>query len=269
MIPADYIGLIPDLQAFSSERPAPKLRPIAALRHFLDVARDKDDTAAVFRVYNALPWKGLRACAERFATNERLRRIRADEAYLPAILDDHARLRRMPKGSLAHAYCDFMERENLSAKGLVAEYEKFSETATRYDDLGEWIDERTRDTHDLLHVLTGYGRDALGEACVLAFTYGQEPSLGNLFLAYPIGLTILTDGGWGAPVLRAIREGQRLGQGCRHLIEEPVLELLPLGVEEVRNRLGIGKPALYHKCHQIWRARDIDPYKLMAGPAPA
>ena len=265
MIPVDYIGLDPNLPAYSAARPPRRLHPIAALRHFIDVARDKDDTAAVFRVFDALPWQQLQSCAARFATDERLRRIRAEEPYLPAILDDHERLRRMPLGSLAHAYCDFMERENLSAAGLVAEYDKFSQTATRYDDLGEWIEDRARDTHDLLHVLTGYGRDALGEACVLAFTYGQEPSLGNLFLAYPIGLTLLTGGGWGAPVLRAIREGQLLGKGCQHLIEQSILELLPLRVDEVRARLGIGDAAQYKRCHQIWRARDIDPFALMAG----
>ncbi|WP_421837915.1 Coq4 family protein [Novosphingobium sp.] len=269
MIPADYIGLRPDLPVYSPARPAPRQRPIAALRHFADVARDKDDTAAVFRVFDALPWTGLRDCAERFAIDERLRRIRAEEPWLPAILDDHERLRRMPLGSLAHAYCDFMERENLSAHGLVEEYEKFAEPGLRHDDLAEWTQDRTRDTHDLLHVLTGYGRDALGEACVLAFTYGQEPSLGNLFIAYPVGLTILTGGGWGAPVLRAIREGQRLGRNCRHLIEESVLELLPLRVSEVRQRLGIGDTVLYNLCHQIWRSRNIDPYALMAGGAAA
>lgn len=269
MIPADYIGLQSDLQPYCANRPEPRLRPIAALRHFADVARDKDDTAAVFRVFDALPWKGLRSCAERFSQDERLRRIRQEEPYLPAILDDHERLRRMPLGSLAHAYCDFMERENLSAKGLVDEYERFSEAVPRFDDLAEWIQDRSRDTHDLLHVLTGYGRDALGEACVLAFSYGQEPSLGNLFLAYPIGLTILQQGGWGAPVLRAIREGQKLGRDCKHLIEIPVLEILPLRVEEVRQRLGIGKTTHYDRCHAIWRSRDIDPYALMAGPAAA
>lgn len=269
MIPADYIGLRPDLPVYSPARPAPRQRPIAALRHFADVARDKDDTAAVFRVFDALPWKELRGCAERFARDERLRRIRAEEPWLPAILDDHERLRQMPLGSLAHAYCDFMERENLSAQGLVDEYERFAEPGLRHDDLAEWVQDRTRDTHDLLHVLTGYGRDALGEACVLAFSYGQEPSLGNLFIAYPVGLTILTGGGWGAPVLRAIKEGQRLGRNCKHLIEESVLELLPLRVSEVRQRLGIGETVLYNRCHQIWRSRNIDPYALMAGEAAA
>lgn len=265
MIPADYFGLHADLITYNPRRPEPKLRPVAALQHFLDLAKDKDDTRAVFRIFEALPWKGLRACAHRFATDERLRRIRAEEPYLPAILDDHDRLRQMPLGSLAHAYCDFMERENLSAKGLVDEYEQSGHSTAQYGDLAAWLEDRTRDTHDLLHILTGYGRDALGEACVLAFSYGQEPSLGNLAIAYPVGLTILQKGGWGAPVLRAVNEGQQLGRSCRHVAEESILELLPLSLADARMRLGIGETRLYNKCHEIWQSRGIDPFALMAG----
>ena len=50
MIPVDYIGLDPNLPAYSAARPPRTLHPIAALRHFIDVARDKDDTAAVLRM---------------------------------------------------------------------------------------------------------------------------------------------------------------------------------------------------------------------------
>jgi ubiquinone biosynthesis protein COQ4 len=32
--------------------------------------------------------------------------------------------------------------------------------------------------HDIWHVLTGYRRDALGEACLVAFSYAQTRGLG-------------------------------------------------------------------------------------------
>jgi protein-L-isoaspartate O-methyltransferase len=31
--------------------------------------------------------------------------------------------------------------------------------------------ERSREMHDLLHIVTGYGRDSLGEACLTAFSF--------------------------------------------------------------------------------------------------
>ena len=94
----------------------------------------------------------------------------------------------------------------------------------------------------MLHIVSGYGRDALGEQCVLAFTYGQQPSPAHLFLGYM--------GGWelkkrvkrgGVPVFRAVREGQRLGQACPRLVECAIRDLLPLPLDEARRRLNIAR----------------------------
>ena len=53
---------------------------------------------------------------------------------LIALLDDHEALRTLPAGSLAHAYCDFMESEGLTAKGLVDEFDTFRDKRPRIDD---------------------------------------------------------------------------------------------------------------------------------------
>ena len=62
--------------------------------------------------------------------------------------------------------------EKITADGLVEasqenvppELENQSEELIAYG-------KRIRDQHDLWHVLTGYGRDTLGEVCLLWFTY--------------------------------------------------------------------------------------------------
>lgn len=267
MTDSQYIGFRDDLPAYSPARPVRRNRPLAAARHFMKVVADKEDTAAVFHVYGALPWKELPAVAERFTTDPRLIALRKAEPCLPAILDDHATLRKMPAGSLAQVYCDFMESEGLSAQGLVDEHNKFSDVIGRHDDVAEWIEDRSRDTHDLLHILTGYGRDALGEASVLAFTYGQEKSYGHLALAYPLGLTIMAEQGLKAPVLGAIREAQRNGMACKILVEQSILSLLPMPIDEVRRHLNVLPATKYQECHRIWRANDIDPYAVMAPKA--
>ena len=74
----------------------------------------------------------------------------------------------MPSGSLGRAYFDFVSEENLSAEGLV-EASKIRVTPPPADDV-TWFRERNREMHDLLHVVTGYGRDPLGEACLVAFS---------------------------------------------------------------------------------------------------
>jgi hypothetical protein len=41
---------------------------------------------------------------------------------------------------------------------------------------------RMRDAHDLTHILTGYGRDPLGELCLLAFMNRHSKNLGQLLI---------------------------------------------------------------------------------------
>ncbi|WDA40552.1 Coq4 family protein [Erythrobacter sp. BLCC-B19] len=250
------------------DRPAAKYRPMRAVRNFQKLMKDKEDTAAVFKIFESLPSKDFLPRIAAFALSERGEQLRASEAWLPDILDDHATLRKTPKGSLAHAYCDFMEAEGLSAAGLVAESDRAGRP--RFPDLVEWYINRSRDTHDLFHVLTGYGRDALGEASVLLFTHGQSPSQGHLLIGYAGAANIKKMvKGSKAPVMSAVREAHRIGKGAPPLIEQPIRQLLERPIDEVRAALRIPQPHQYRECHRIWQAEGIDPYDLLASSKPA
>lgn len=244
------------------------LRPSAqrdlrrALRHFRMLVADKEDTQQVFHIYDALPSKQYIPHARALTLSDRGEKLRQSEQFIPSILDDHAALRLLPKGSVAHAYCDFMEREGLTAAGLVAEADKMGRP--RYRDLIEWFGWRQRDIHDLIHVLTGYGRDALGEQCVLLFTHGQSPSQGHLLLGYAGAVNIRRAVRSRAPVLRAVQEARRMGRRCPPLVELSIRELLTLNLEEAREVMGIKEPGFYQRCHDIWRSAGIDPYNLLA-----
>jgi len=238
-------------------------RPLKAWDHFRELIKDKENTEEVFHIFESLPWKGVVPAARAYFASDKGRKVRASEPYLVPILDDHAALRRMPAGSVAHAYCDFMEREGLTAQGLIDEYAKFSAERPDYNDQLEWYYRRMRDTHDLLHVLTGYGRDALGEACVLAFTYSQQPAPANLFISYMAGLNIRKRGTTNAPILRAIREGQRLGKACPRIAEQSIRELLAMPLDEARAKLNITPAQFYHEVHKVWQDNGIDPYDLL------
>lgn len=246
------------------QRPMPGYRPVKAWHHFRELLKNKENTEEVFHIFEALPWKGVEAAARAYLGSEHGRKVRASEPYLVPILDDHAALRRLPAGTVAHAYCDFMEREGLTAQGLIDEFDKFRGDRPNFDDQLEWYFRRLRDTHDLLHVLTGYGRDALGEACVLAFTYSQQPSPAHLFIAYMAGLNIRKRTPSQAPVIRAIREGQGLGKACPRVAELSIRELLGTPLEGARVRLHITPPIRYAEAHRIWRESGFDPYDLLA-----
>lgn len=248
-------------------RPEPRFRPFKAFSHFRKLLKDKEDTEQVFHIFECLPRKGFVPEARAFVESPKGQRLMASEPYLPTILDDHDTLKQLPAGTVGRAYVDFMEREGLSAAGLVAESDKMRGGKPHYNDQLEWYGNRLRDTHDLLHVLTGYGRDALGEQCVLGFTYGQNRNLGNLFISYLGGLELQRKIKVGAPVLKAIRQGQRHGRAAANIVDESIVDLLAEPIEDARKRLNIGQPTQYRAAHNTYRARGIDPYNFLAAAA--
>src|SRR3546814_14108504 len=97
---------------------------------------------------------------------------------------------------------------------------------------------RLRDTHDLFHILTGYGRDALGEQCVLAFSYSQTPSWGTLFLAWASPREIRKGLGRSYPTYAEVREGPSTGSTARQ-VAHPTIERLPADQPDAA-RTGLG-----------------------------
>lgn len=262
--PGTQVDMAPDGTIFRHpERTEARRNIRAAVHHFRELLKDKEDTSHVFKIFEALPSSRFVPLARAFTLSREGQRVRESEPYLPAILDDHDALRLLPAGSVGQAYCDFMEREGLTAAGLVEEGARAWPDRPRYGDLIEWYAGRRRDTHDLLHVLTGYGRDALGEQCVLAFTYGQNGGFAHLFIAYLGALNVKKSVRSKAPVLRAVRQAHRMGAGAPRVAEMPIRQLLKMPLGEARTLIKVGEPSAYHRCHELWRERGINPYDLL------
>jgi ubiquinone biosynthesis protein COQ4 len=259
-IPASDAG---DLPLIDPARPELSYNFPKAWHHFKELVKDKENTAEVAPIFESLPWRGLYKEATAFLKTERGQALRRSEPSLVEILDDHESLRKLPENTLAHVYCDFMEREGLSAQGLVDELDTYRRADQYFDDQVDWYFRRMRDTHDLLHILTGFGRDALGEQCVLAFTYSQQPALAHLFLGYAGALEIKKRATVKVPIFRAVREGQKLGKACPRLVEQSIRELLAMPIEAVRRQLNIAEPHYYRQAHKMWREAGIDPYDLL------
>jgi ubiquinone biosynthesis protein COQ4 len=257
---------VPTLFADPS-RKALKFRPFKALGHFRKLIANKEDTEQVFHIFESLPRKSFVPEAQAFCESPMGQRLMREEAYLPDVLDDHEALRRTPLGSVAHAYCDFMEQEGLTAGGLVAESAKMGRPV--FGDQLQWYANRLRDTHDMLHVLTGYGRDALGEQCVLAFTWGQNRNLGNIFIAYAGGLELKRRVKADAPIFPALKEGRLNGGAAQKIHQQSIIDLLREPLSAARKRMGIGEPTMYRACHTAYTARGIDPYNFLASPQAA
>jgi ubiquinone biosynthesis protein COQ4 len=243
-------------------RPADRFRPFTAFAHFRKLVADKEDTAQVFYMGECLTSRRHRRLTEAFCRSARGQALMASEPYLPDLLDDHDRLLAMPADSVAHAYVAFMRREGLSAAGLVEA--SIVPGVERHPDQIQWFVDRLRDLHDLAHILTGYGRDALGEQCVLGFTSNQYADRTEWIIAWLGALEMATSLKIDAPVFRAVGEARRHGAVAAKIYEQDVAALLAESLEAARVRMGILPPIQYETSHQRMRARGVDPYNLLA-----
>lgn len=245
-----------------------RIRPLKAYKHFRNLIADKEDTTQVFHIVEALDGSNLEKDFKRFmATPEGQARF-TDRKELVPLLDDHEALRKLPMGSVGQHYCDFMETQGLSAQGLVDEYDRFGKRMEDYysPDIA-WYGNRRRDTHDLMHILTGYSRDALGEACVLSFTHSQHGGLGIYFISHMVPFEIRKEAPKGAPIWKAVREAKKNGKLAENIIREDIMALLGENLEEARARLNIKPITQYDNVHQLMRDNGMDPYAVVSAVA--
>ncbi|GAB5455150.1 MAG: hypothetical protein Hens2KO_13790 [Henriciella sp.] len=246
------------------DRPIPRRRPLKAWRHMQQLIADKEDTAQVFHIIEALNGKSNRKDFARFMQSKTGPGLLKKRTFLPDILDDHTPLKSLPKGSVGRTYVEFMEREGLTAHGLVDESLQQRAHHTKYDDDLLWYSDRLRDTHDMYHVLTGYGRDALGEDALLGYTHSQHGGLGVSFIAFMGNRQIAKEAPKEARVKDVLAEGRRNGKAAKRIIEQDIVALLDQPLDEVRERLNIKKPVLYREALEVFKHYEQDPQLVAA-----
>ena len=212
-------------------------RALAALRALL---ANPDDTRHVFTIIESLPGRAPQRLLERFRSDPAGRRLLDTRAEILPLLRDRAALERMPKGSLGQAYLAFLDREKITADGLVEASREGETGAFQLGSDFDYVSDRMRDTHDLWHAASGYQGDVKGEAALLAFSVAQTKNpgvalivLAALVRARDVELTSL--------IVRAFRDGR-----CAAWL--PAVEwetLLPLPVAEVRRRLRMAQAPAY------------------------
>ncbi|NNE59087.1 MAG: hypothetical protein HKN36_13350 [Hellea sp.] len=231
---------------FIDERRKPsRIRPIKAIGHMRKLLRDNEDTEQVFHIMDALNGNNMVRKLGAFAKTEKGAACLKRKCELPEILDDHATLKGLPDGTVGRAYVAFMEREGLTAAGLVEESEKWFEGQERFEDDFDFYGRRMRDTHDLLHVLTGYGRDQLGETSVLAFSHAHNGGFGNLFIAYIGARDLAKKAPKSARIMDSVREARKHGRESLPLMPEDIVALLREPLESARKRLNFQVPKAY------------------------
>ena len=221
-----------------------RIRPLQAWRAIRALLRDPDDTAQVFRIVDALSGRTGERVFRRFHATAVGARVVAERRCLLATLQDRSALGALPAGSLGRSYHDFMAGEAISAGGLVEASVEGRGARETLDPERRLVLERLRDMHDLWHVVTGYGRDLVGEATLLAFTFAQTRNPGIGFI---VGVAWWRAGRnpEGRGFRRLLQDGYRRGRRAAWLPAQDWEALLPLPLDEVRRRLGVEPPPAY------------------------
>jgi len=213
-----------------------------ALKALQRLLSDKDDTTQVFEIMRALNGDATLKGYRRLLETAQGGRIAYERAEFADRLMDDAWLDSFAPGTVGATYRDFIRSENLSAEGLA----DVSRQTLREVDVKHphaWFGRRTRDVHDIWHVLSGYHRDALGEACLVAFSYSQTKGLGWALIA--LGAAFRSRRGPKYPYRRAILQGYQRGKAAQWLLGEDYERLLNEPLESARRRLNITPPTLY------------------------
>src|SRR5262249_31579596 len=221
----------------------PRLHPVAALRAVRKLMCNREDTQQVFLLIEALRGKTTLRQLARFRQTETGRVVLRENRRLLDRLNDRVSLAALPISTLGRAYYDFTAAENLSTEGLV---ELSQITRPPAPDEVTFFRERNREMHDLLHVVTGYGRDPLGEACLVAFSFAQTGLKGFALIAIFAARRIAHSQS-GRPVRRAVFEGYRRGRTVGWLPGADWEALLSQPVDAIRAQFAVKPPVYYQR----------------------
>jgi ubiquinone biosynthesis protein COQ4 len=229
----------------------PPVRPVQALLALARLIKDPQDTGQVSLMEIALSGKSQLQVFERFMATPAGQAVVRQKRSLAKTLDNHEFLRTLPETSLGRHYLEFVEQERLSAQGL---RDATPATTAKLAEMPEawrlFFDYTSRDMHDLYHVLCGYGRDELGEICVLAAGYEQLRLRSYKVIAtigpFVVSRKYLRRTGVGTTALRkAVSEARQTGQQAVWLPGVDIEAALSEDLDDLRARLRIPPPAAY------------------------
>lgn len=219
------------------------VKPIEALRALRILFANPDDTVAAIRVVRALDAPVIATLTERLRADPQGRHILAERPSLLATLGDRDMLAALPMGSLGRTYLAFCDREGITPGGLVE-----AADAVPMPMIGEeqiYVANRMRDSHDLMHVVTGYQTDLAGELALLAFSFAQTYSPGVGMLAAGGLLESLRYGDDGRTVRKLARAAFTRGRRAAYLPAIEWEKWLPRPLDDVRRALRLSAPPAY------------------------
>jgi ubiquinone biosynthesis protein COQ4 len=175
------------------------LRMVASLAEFL---KHPDSLESVFKIAGSLRNSALSAQMFRHLLENASMASLVAENWRPGPIDLDA-LERLPEGSLGHEYARQLRSQGLTPDSLIDPNPITSPQ--------DYVTHRLRETHDIAHVLTGFGVDGPGELGLQAFNLAQNRSPLAVMLIFGGMLSVLQDDQPLEPLLTALARGFELG----------------------------------------------------------
>lgn len=175
------------------------LRMVAALGEFL---KHPDSLDSVFAVTRSLQNSSLSTQMFRHLLAIPAMAELVETNWRPGPIDLDA-LEQLPPGSLGHTYAKQLRSQGLSPESLI--------DPNPISSPQDYVVHRLRETHDIVHVLTGFGIDGAGELGLQAFNLAQNRSPLAVLLIFGGMLKSLQDDEPLEPLLRALARGFQLG----------------------------------------------------------
>ncbi|MFM8605916.1 MAG: Coq4 family protein [Cyanobium sp.] len=184
---------------FNLDQRLQSLRMVAGLAAFL---KNPESLESVYRVAGSLQNSPLATQMLRHLLEQPAMAALVAENWRPPPLDLEA-LEQLPPDSLGHAYAHQMR--SLGFTPLQQLHPTPTETPQQY------VTSRMRETHDIVHVLTGFGVDAASELGLQAFNLAQTRSPLAVMLIFGGLLSALQQDEPLEPLLSALSRGFDLG----------------------------------------------------------
>ena len=156
-----------------------ELRMVVALAKFL---KGPDQLESIFKVASSVKESELSNYMKDTLNGDPLMRELISARWQPpkCTLEE---LRRLPEGTLGNAYANQLISLQLSPEDLLPKGEIRTER--------DYVELRTRQTHDIMHVITGFKTDKAGEIGLQAFNLAQIKSPVSALIIFGAILTAL------------------------------------------------------------------------------
>ncbi|MFT7580431.1 MAG: ubiquinone biosynthesis protein COQ4 [Myxococcota bacterium] len=151
---------------------------------------------------------------------------------MPRMRADIPHLETLPEGTLGQEFAAFVRREGIDPSAMFRDRD--------VTDGDAWVLGHLLETHDVWHVVTGFGTDVAGELGLQAFYLSQFPArLASLLLASGLLNTFLLSFEERNQRMTEIAKGWSRGKAATPIIGVDWTQLWATPLAEVRERFGI------------------------------